>query len=144
MGAGAFDHKGAWHPGVAMHRTCKWEPRYDSTATAALNSALACATDIDRLSAFARRFIYVSSRSEAIRQAALRRRLGQRSMRNTETVKAYLNALDTQSFILPFYFYRRRRRRITAAPCISRSADVAYIWARAWPSYRNMSSPSRL
>ena len=38
---------------------------------------------------------------------------------------------------------RRRLRRITAAPCLFGNADVAESWARAWPSYRTMSSPSR-
>ena len=37
----------------------------------------------------------------------------------------------------------RRLRRITAAPCLFGNADVAESWARAWPSYRTMSSPSR-
>ena len=39
---------------------------------------------------------------------------------------------------------RRRLRRITAAPCLFGSADVAESWVRAWPIYRTMCSPSRL
>ena len=39
--------------------------------------------------------------------------------------------------------YRRRLRRITAAPCPFGSASVADSWARAWPSYRASCSPSR-
>ena len=36
-GEGAFDSTGAWHPGVAMHRTCKLEPKDDSLYILNLN-----------------------------------------------------------------------------------------------------------
>ena len=39
--------------------------------------------------------------------------------------------------------YRRRLRRITAAPCPFGSASVVDSSARAWPSYRASCTPSR-
>ena len=104
-GRGAYDSTGAWHSGVAMQRTCKWEMRRDSSSITALNLAAVASTDLGRLSAIGRGLCFTSTQSAKVKQAAAKKRLGQREMMPGESFAHYLNHLDTQHFILPFYYY---------------------------------------
>ena len=104
-GHGAYDRAGHFYPGVAFHKTCKWEPHHDQTAREAIQLAAAAEGDVSKLSAIGRRFIYTRCESRAVRSKCLQCRMSQRTMRHGESFKEYLTALHTRDFIKPFYYY---------------------------------------